>query len=197
MDYDHDQMEGIIYHGLEAHITNLGRSRAKGNIDQDSAALQDTHSRFLSLPRELRDLIYEYTSWDITFRGQDTEDEAFFPGEITNTTSLDVTVTDVADLGLLHASHQVHDEYVACVRARSALLITTPNGFPILSKLDVSANIPNAVSSNVKKIEIRHYEPSSWTGSTTSPHTCIQRLASRSLSTLTSFKTLQILYMDV
>ncbi|KAK4963391.1 hypothetical protein LTR10_001019 [Elasticomyces elasticus] len=155
MDYDHDQMEGAIYHGVEAHITNLGRSRAKGDIDQDSAALQDKHSRFLSLPRELRDHIYEYTTWDITFRGQDTEDEAFFLGEITNTTSLDVTVTGVADLGLLHASHQFHDEYVACVRARSRLLIATPNGFPSLSGLDVSANIPSAVLSNIKKIEIR------------------------------------------
>ncbi|KAK5687202.1 hypothetical protein LTS10_001340 [Elasticomyces elasticus] len=155
MDYDHDQMEGIIYHGLESLAANLQADQARHDLDQDSATLQDTQSRFLSLPRELRDLIYEYTTWDITFPRQDTEDKAFFPGETTNTTSSDVTVTDVADLGLLHASHQVHDEYVACVRARSALLIATPTGFPSLSGLDVSANIPNAVLSKIKNIYIR------------------------------------------
>ncbi|KAK4899552.1 hypothetical protein LTR27_003285 [Elasticomyces elasticus] len=155
MDYDHDQMEGIIYHGLESLAANLQADQARHDLDQDSATLQDTQSRLLSLPRELRDLIYEYTTWDITFYGQDSEYKAFFPCETTCVTSPGVTVMDVADLGLLRVSRQVHDEYVACVRTRSALLIATPNGYPSFSGLDVSAKIPNLVLRNIKKVDIR------------------------------------------
>ncbi|KAK5712945.1 hypothetical protein LTR17_017785 [Elasticomyces elasticus] len=62
MNYIDDPMEGIIYYGP-----------ANGDEHSDSVAPEHLQSQFLSLPRELRDVVYEYTTKDILFFGMERE----------------------------------------------------------------------------------------------------------------------------
>ncbi|KAK4963392.1 hypothetical protein LTR10_001020 [Elasticomyces elasticus] len=144
-DHDYDSMEGIIYYG-----------RGEGAERADSGTLGSTQSRFLSLPRELRDVIYGYTTVDMLFRGKQPDNGLKW----TSITALmpetpDVTVFGVAKSGLLYVNRQIHDEYIDHVQPRSGHQTKFHTAqTPFLQALDISAIVPRMNLSKIKSVDM-------------------------------------------
>ncbi|KAK5731175.1 hypothetical protein LTR15_001114 [Elasticomyces elasticus] len=131
MDDAQDPMEGIIYYG-----------RGEGAEHADSGTLGSTQSRFLCLPRELRDVIYGYMTVDVLFRGTRPDNGLKW----TSITALmpetpDVTVFGVAKSGLLYPRSELQIKFHTAQT-------------PYLQALDISAIVPRTNLSKIKSVDI-------------------------------------------
>ncbi|KAK3628754.1 hypothetical protein LTR56_018342 [Elasticomyces elasticus] len=145
-DVDDDPMEGIIYYG---------RGESAEHADSDTS--ERTTSRFLSMPRELRDVIYEYTTKDILFLGvereNNNEDSVSF--SLRKMATPEVTIFHVANSGLLCANRQIHDEYVEQIQPRSTLLVELHCCLtPHLKALNIASMIPATILGRIKQVAV-------------------------------------------
>ncbi|KAK5687203.1 hypothetical protein LTS10_001341 [Elasticomyces elasticus] len=143
VNYIDDPMEGIIYYGP-----------ANGDEHSDSVAPEHLQSQFLSLPRELRDVIYGHTTKDILFFGMERENnnEDSVSFSLRKMTTPEVTIFHVADSGLLCANRQIHDEYVEQIQPRSTLLIELHCCLtPHLKALNIASMIPATILGRTKQ----------------------------------------------
>ena len=110
---------------------------------------EDKHCYFLSLPREIRNMIYKHVTKDvlITHPVRETEAEDQEPPE-------KVTLLGTIFLSLLLVNRQVHNEYIDYTLSKSHLVLNLPHGPELPEDLGLSAKFRLNVLKKVRQCAV-------------------------------------------